>query len=103
MIDDYETTADLNEAIHYECLDADLLQASLEAEGNRHARRAERVAKLLAAGQVGEATSLCFHGSVGGLTGSCTEGDPRHGEEGYRCFECGAHVTEIGGSVLNAR
>lgn len=102
-MDDYETTGDLNEAIYYERLDVDREQALLEAEGTRHARRADRVAKLLADGQVDEATVLCFHGHVGGLTGSCTDGDPRHGEEGYRCWNCGAHVTEIGGSVLNAR
>ena len=32
---DYETTADLNEAIHYERLDADIEMAEFEAEGRR--------------------------------------------------------------------
>lgn len=102
-MDDYETTGDLNDAIYYERLDVDREQAALEAEGNRYARQQRRVEALLKSGQIEEATELCFHGHVGGLTGSCTDGDPRHGEEGYRCWNCGAHVTEIGGSVLNAR
>lgn len=100
---EYDTTAELNEQIWLERLDADREQAQLEAEGNAHARRSRRVEALLKAEKIDEATALCFHGSVGGLTGSCTDGDPRHGEEGYRCFECGAHVTDIGGEVLNVR
>ena len=32
---DYETTADLNEAIYYERLDADIEMAAFEAEGRR--------------------------------------------------------------------
>lgn len=100
---DYETTGDLNEAIYYERLDADREQAALEAEGNRYARRMRQVEALLKSEQFEEAVELCTHGHVGGLTGSCTDGDPRHGEVGYRCFNCGGHVTEIGGSVLNVR
>jgi hypothetical protein len=102
-VSEYETTSELNEVIHYERLDADMEQAALEAEGNAHARRERRVDKLLGDGDVEAAIRLCAHGYVGGLTGSCTDGDPRHGEEGYRCFNCGAVVDEIGGSILHAR
>lgn len=98
---EYDTTGDLNEQIWLERIDADREQAQLEAEGNAHARRSRQVHALLKSGEVEEATKLCFHGFVGGLTGSCTEGDPRHGEDGCRCFECGAHVTDIGGDVLH--
>ena len=100
---EYETTGDLNDAIYYERLDVDREQAQLEAAGNAHARRQRQVEALLKSEKLDEATKLCFHGFVGGLDGSCTDGDPRHGEEGYRCFECGAHVTDIGGEVLNVR
>ncbi len=102
-MDDYETTADLDEAIYYERLDVDREQARLEAEGNAYARRQARVESLLKSEQIEEAVALCQHGHVGGLTGSCTDGDERHGEEGYRCFECGAHVSELHGDVLNVR
>ena len=100
---EYDTTADLNEAIWLERIDADREQAALEAEGNRYARVSRKVANLLAKGEYAEAVQLCWHGHVGGLDGSCTENDPRHGEAGYRCFECGGHVTDIGGDVLHVR
>ena len=38
----YETTADLNEAIHYERLDADLEMAQYEAEARHYAARRAR-------------------------------------------------------------
>jgi len=98
--DEYISTSELNEIIYYEKLDADREMAAFEEEGNRYWAKMQKVEKLLAEGKRSEAVQLCPHGSVGGLTGSCTENDPRHGEEGYRCFECGAVVSEIGGHVL---
>jgi hypothetical protein len=97
----YETTSDLNEVIYYERLDADLLQAQYEAEGNRAARRSAKVERLLAEGDREAATKLCSHGHVGGLKGSCSQDDPRYGEIGCRCYECGAVVNEIHGVVLH--
>jgi hypothetical protein len=100
---EYETTGDLNESLYYERLSVDQEQAMLEAEGNRHYLRLRKVAKFLEEGEVEQAVLVCPHGHVGGLDGSCTDDDPRHGEEGYRCFECGGHVAEIGGPVLHLR
>lgn len=97
----YETTGDLNEAVYYERLDADREQAEFEAEGRAYARRQAKAAAALESGDVETAVATCSHGYVGGLTGSCTEGDPRHGQEGARCFDCGAHVTGCHGDVLN--
>lgn len=111
---DYQTTADLNEELHYEKLDADRLQAQYEAEGAAYARRQEQVEALLklarrckregafqmASVYFKDATKLCAHGHVGLLKGACSEGDARYGEDGYRCYECGAVVDEIHGRVL---
>ena len=97
---DYETTSDLNEAIYYEKLDADMEMAQLEAEGNRHAKRMRNVRDALAAGDRTLAVSVCDHGHVGKLDGLCSEEDSRYMEVGYRCYHCGAVVDEIMGNVL---
>jgi len=97
---DYETTSDLNEAIYYEKLDADMEMAQLEAEGNRHARRMKLVEVALAKGDRAEAAKVCDHGHVGKLDGLCSVDDPRYMEVGYRCYHCGAVVDEIMGNVL---
>lgn len=102
-MDDYETTADLNEAIYYERLDVDREMAQLEAEGNRYWRNKQKVDRLLDEGSIEEAVNLCSHGHVGKLNGSCSETDARYMEEGYRCFECGCVVDEIHGNVLHIR
>ena len=99
----YETTSDLNEQIYFEKLDADMLQAQFEAEGRALALRMGRVEKLLAEGRRDEATATCPHGHLGLLTGSCSEDDPRYGESGYRCYECGAVVSTFNGKVLHVR
>lgn len=49
---DYETTADLNEAVYYEGLDADMEMANYEAEGARLAAMRKR--------------GICTHGSMQG-------------------------------------
>lgn len=97
---DYETTADLDEQIYYEKLDADMEMAQFEAEGRAYARRQKASAAALAEGNLESAAHLCPHGFVGLLTGSCSENDSRYGEDGYRCYDCGNVVSEIGGSVL---
>lgn len=103
MYDDYETTGDLMEAHWLDGLEADMEQAALEAEGNRYARNLRKVEQLIAEGDLDAATELCMHGHVGLLKGACSEGDPRYGEEGYRCFECGAVVTDIHGDRMEVR
>lgn len=111
--DEYETTADLNEAIYYERLDVDREQAELERAGNEYARRQRRVEALLAEGRIDEAVALCPHGGGYGLhdekqpSGASLAAqwadDPRAGEQGFRCGTCGAHTTEIMGDVIHAR
>ena len=97
----YETTADLNEAIHYERLDADLEMAQYEAEARHYAARrargicdhhsrlgggvdfysAEDIAGMLAKGRFG---------NRGGFTGAQT--DITKGKD--LCTECGSLVEE---------
>jgi len=100
MYDDYETTADLNEAIYYEKLDADREMAEYEDEGNRHATAMRKVRAALESGDRETAIKYCDHGHVGKLDGLCSIDDPRYREEGYRCYNCGAVVSEINGNVV---
>src|SRR6187455_2520588 len=102
-MDGYETTADLDEQIYYEKLDADLEMAQFEEEGRRAAAAQKKVDAALAVDDLAAAAAACWHGYVGGLTGSCSEGDARYGQDGARCYDCGAHVTGIGGTVVNVR
>jgi hypothetical protein len=99
-VSDYETTGDLNEQIYYERLDVDMEMAAFEAEGRRYARRQAASAAALAEGDIASAANLCPHGHVGLLKGLCSEHDSRYGEDGYRCYECGNVVSDIGGRVL---
>lgn len=101
--DEYISTADLNEIIYYEKLDADREQATLEAEGNRWWKNQKKVDALISAGDYHNAALLCWHSGGCMLTGSCAADDPRYGQEGMRCSNCGAHVTDIGGTVINTR
>ncbi|GIV03649.1 MAG: hypothetical protein KatS3mg015_2479 [Fimbriimonadales bacterium] len=91
------------EAIYAERLDTDMLQAAYDAEGDRHARRMEQVRALLEAGRRDEAQDVCPHSGGYGLNGlaAAREGDPRYGQEGYRCWECGAVVDDICGVILH--
>lgn len=100
---EYETTGDLNDAIYYERLDVDREQAAMEAAGSAYYRRYQKAKRLIEQGFIEEGVQVCPHGHAGGLDGSCTEDDPRHGEEGYRCFECGAHISDLHGTVLHVR
>jgi hypothetical protein len=93
---DYETTADLNEAIYYERLDADLLQAQYEAESRASAARAARGicdhhgglgggASYYSAQDIAEMLSKARHGNRGGWTGS--QADIPAGK--MLCTDCG--------------
>lgn len=99
--DEYISTSDLNEIIYYEKLDADIEQAQFEAEGNRYWAKMQKVEALLAEGKRSEAVQICPHGAVGKLDGLCSVDDSRYMQEHYRCFECGAVVTGIGGNVVH--
>lgn len=80
--------------------DADLEQAAFEAESDRYWRRVKRAKRLQAEGHQSEAAEACPHGAVQGLKGSGAIGDPRHGEDGYRCRDCGHVVSDCMGDVL---
>lgn len=99
-MDEYISTSELNEIIHYEKLDADMEMAQLEAEGQRYWNKMQKVEKLLSEGKRSEAVKICPHGAVGKLTGTCSIDDPRFNEEGYRCYECGAVVSDCHGTLL---
>jgi hypothetical protein len=101
--DEYISTSDLNEIIYYEKLDADMEMAQFEAEGNRYWRLVQKSQELLAEGKIEEAVEMCPHGGGCWLSGSCAEGDPRHGEEGLRCNDCGAVVDDLHGKVIYVR
>ena len=93
---------------------ADYDQAALEEAGNRHARTVRKVKAMLATAEGltadplaasnirWQAANLCPHGGGYGLNGSAAvdAGDPRAGEMGYRCHDCGSVVTDIMGDVL---
>lgn len=81
--------------------DDDILQAQYEEEGRSYSQRLAKAEKLIAEGDHVQGQNVCPHGHVGLLTGLCSEDDPRYGEDGYRCYECGAVVTDIGGNVLH--
>jgi len=98
-MEDYGTEM---EAIEQERLDADMLQAQYERESAVYSARERRSQKLRSEGKLDEAARECPHGSVGLLAGLCSEDDPRYGEEGFRCHECGSVVDEIGGRVIHA-
>ena len=80
--------------------DADLLQSHFERKGEIIARKLAAVRRHLAAGDECAAADACPHTRVGLLTGECCRGDPDHGKAGYRCFHCGARISDIGGDVL---
>ena len=97
--DEYITTGDLNEIIHYERLDADIEQAQLEAEGNAFALRLRQSERLRAEGNLVAAAGKCPHGggfpldSLAASEGTTGFGvDPNAGEEGWRCCDCGSRL-----------
>lgn len=101
--DEYISTADLNEVIQQERMDADRLQAQYEAESNEYWRLEREAQRLLDEGKIPEAVAACPHGGGCGLTGSCAKDDPRYGEVGMRCGHCGAVVTGCHGDVIHIR
>jgi hypothetical protein len=95
---EYETTADLNEAIYYERLDADMEMAQFEAEARYYAtRRAKGICDhngsalgykspaFYSAEDIAGMLSTARHGNRGGFTGDQTA----IGAGNMLCTDCG--------------
>lgn len=69
--------------------DADDLQADLEAAS----RGARQMRRLLRAGHPADAARACHHGSGYPTNSPAASGcaDPRAGQPGHRCTECGSY------------
>ena len=93
---DYETTGDLNEAVHLEKMDADRLQAQYEAEGEAFWAAVRGSEALAAEGKLDEAAAICPHGGGYPLDSPAAEysGDPRKGQEGNRCGDCNSVLDQ---------
>jgi len=85
-----------SEAIEQERLDADILQAQYEEEGNRFARQLRESERLNEAGQAAEAAEACPHGFGYPLDSPAAEneGDPFAGQNGWRCLHCGSRLAD---------
>lgn len=86
------------EALEAERMDADLEQADFEAAGREYGRRLRQSRRLLAAGDLGGAAAACPHGSGYPLRSLAARnlGDPRAGEDGFRCSDCGSVLAGVG-------
>ena len=111
---DYETTGDLNEAIYYEKLDADIEQAQFEAEGRASAARARRgicdhhsglghkAPSFYSAEDIAAMLATARFGNRGGFTGEQSE----IGEGLMLCTDCGTVIDDpcgprgLGGGTL---
>lgn len=90
------------EAIETERLDADIEQANLEAAGRESARGHKRMLALRAAGDLAGAARACPHGGGYPLNSLAAQNsnDPKAGQQGFRCSDCGSILTEWAGTVL---
>lgn len=98
----YETTADLNESIYYERLDADLLQAQYEAESRAlSARRAKGICdhggglghkspSFYSAEDIAASLATARFGNRGGFTGEQSD----IGEGNFLCYDCGTIIAD---------
>lgn len=73
--------------------DADIEQAALEAAGRAASRGARRMRTALAAGDPAEAARHCHHGAGYPTNSPAAHNsrDPRAGQPGMRCTNCGSH------------
>jgi hypothetical protein len=83
------------EAIADERMDADMEMASLEAAGRRASRGRKRMVALRAAGDLDGAAKACRHGGGYPLDSLAARNaaDPRAGEPGVRCLDCGSVLS----------
>jgi hypothetical protein len=71
---------------------ADYDQAAMEAEGRADSRARRRSEQLAAAGDLAAAARACPHGGGYPLASPAARNarDPRAGESGFRCDDCGS-------------
>lgn len=91
MFDDYDLPSGYR--------DADLEMRELEAAGDAAYRGGRRMLELYRAGELARAARACKHGYRYGLRGTAAKdaGDPRYGQGGDRCIDCGSWVEDAGG------
>jgi len=83
------------EALESERKEADFEQAALEASGRWHATRLRAARSALRRGDKERAAKLCPHGWRQELKGSGGRDDARHGQEGFRCLDCGSYLVAV--------
>jgi len=83
------------EALEAERQEADFDQAALEASGRWHATRLRAARSALRRGDKERAAKLCPHGWRQELKGSGAREDARHGQEGFRCLDCGSYLRAL--------
>lgn len=76
--------------------DADIEMAELESAGREGSRLKRLSNQLVAEGNLMAAANACPHWSRYGLSGTAARdaGDPRYGEKGDRCTDCGSWVSD---------
>lgn len=74
---------------------ADHMQAQYEAEGRAYSRAQKRMREALARNAREEAAELCRHGGGYPLDSLAArnESDPRAGQAGVRCSDCGSVLS----------
>lgn len=85
-----------SEAIEAERFDADMEMAALEAAGRRASRVRKAAKALFIAGDLDGAAKACAHRGGGyplNSIAASNDGDPRSGQGGVRCHDCGSAVT----------
>jgi hypothetical protein len=75
--------------------DADIEQADLEAAGRAASRGHRAMLRYRAAGNLAAAANACHHGAGYPTSSPAARNcaDPRAGERGHRCTECGSFWT----------
>lgn len=76
--------------------DADFEMRALYEAGARSARGRKAMLRLRAEGQLDEAARACSHGCGYDTDSPCarTIGDPRAGQPGMRCSDCGSYFED---------
>jgi hypothetical protein len=76
--------------------EADFEQAELEAAGRDYSRARKRMLALVAQGKYAEAAKACTHGGGYPTNSPAAQNskDPRAGQPGYRCSDCGSYFAK---------
>lgn len=77
--------------------DADFEMRELEAAGRVAYRGFKAMRRLRAEGKLAEAAKCCSHGAGYPTNSPAAEndGDPRSGQRGYRCSDCGSFFAGV--------